>query len=334
MLYIDLKYIGYISARLKQFTYKSSNSTGVIGCFIHSCERNDSRKKRGYFLNYKGGVFFKCFHCGESTNLGQFIKQLDPLLFDEYKLELFREKYQNKPTPIFTKPIKQKEVISPDDTLIPINELPDTSYPKQYLTKRCIPDSVWNRFFLVKKFNLFASKINDSFTPRAKDTPRLILPYYNTDKEIIGYTCRAFGREQPKYINLRLTESEFIYGLDVLNTTQPIIAVEGPIDSLLLDNAIAVSGSTYDTPFLHQNKEQVIIVPDNDFRRNSAVCEQLKKAIIKYDFTISLLPDKWKKDVNEIIKSGIKKQEVMNHIISNRKQGASALLQLTLERRC
>jgi hypothetical protein len=102
---------------------------------------------------------------------------------------------------------------------------------------------------------------------------------------------------------------------------------------LFLDNAVAVGNANYSSEFLEKNKENVVIIPDNDFRRNPQVCAQLKKAI-QAGFAICILPDHWKKDVNAIIQSGVTKQEIQNYIQTNTKRGLAATLEFTLEKKC
>jgi DNA primase len=161
-----------------------------------------------------------------------------------------------------------------------------------------------------------------------------VIPYYAEDKTLLGFACRAFGKESPKYIQLRIDKNrEFIYGADKIDSTKPIIAVEGQIDSMFLENAVAMGTANYNSDYLSQHKDNVIIVPDNDFRRNPHVCSQLKKAI-NSGFKICLLPDSWKKDINDNVKSGIDRKDIMDYILSNHKQGAEALLEFTLEKRC
>jgi DNA primase len=166
------------------------------------------------------------------------------------------------------------------------------------------------------------------------DHPRLVIPYYNEDKLLIGFVCRAFKNEQPKYIQLRIDkDSEFLYGLDKLDTMKPFIALEGQIDSMFLKNAMAVGNANYGAKFLADHKDNAIIVPDNDFRRNPSVCKQLRKAI-ESGFKVCMLPSTWKKDVNDIVKSGVSSQEIEDYIFNNVKQGPSALMEFVLEKRC
>ena len=336
-LYIDKKYASIIAGRLRNVQYKGTSS--VVLSFTHSCERAESRKRRGVFLMFKNRVFFKCHNCGAACSLGNFLKEYDAALAAEYRMELFRvgvfrgsSSESELPVSLAEpEPVKPASLIG----LTSFKEIGVTNPARQYLDRRALPVSAIHKFWLAPKFYSWASQFESVFSKFKEQVPRLILPYYAADQSLIGFSCRAFGKEMPKYIQLRLNkQTEFIYGLDTLDTSKPIIAVEGQIDSLFLPNAIAVGSANYNLDFIHRHKDRVIIVPDNDFRRNPQVCEQLKRAITR-GATVSLLPASWHKDINDIIRRDkISAADLMLHILSNQKSGASALLELTLERRC
>ena len=54
---------------------------------------------------------------------------------------------------------------------------------------------------------------------------------------------RALSQSDLRYITVRIDEQyPKIYGLDRVDISKPIYVVEGPIDSLFVDNCIAVAG--------------------------------------------------------------------------------------------
>jgi hypothetical protein len=332
MLHIELKYVSLISSRLRGWTHMGNGKSK----FIHSCERHDSNKRRAYFLPYKGRVVMKCHHCGVSVSLPKFLSGIDPALASEFRMEMFREGAYRSPALI--EPDKKKEHIKISEEhfagLVSFDDLAKTHPAKLYLQRRQLPDDKLSLFYLCPKFYSWASKIDSTFKKFTEEIPRLILPLRDENKELIGFSCRAFGKEEPKYINLKLNKDrEFIFGLDTIDMTKPIIAVEGQIDSLFLKNSIAVGSANYNLDFVNNN-DNVIIVPDNDFRRNKSVCDQIKRAINRGK-KISLLPSHFKKDINDIIKKDkISSEEIMGYILSHQKMGTEALLELTLEKKC
>jgi len=334
-LIVDRKYAAMISNRLRNCQFK--NTSSVILSFSHSCERSDSRKRRGYFLIHTGKVFFRCHHCGVSCAFGVFLKELDQNLAAEYRMELFKEGvFRSKPQDLY--PLEQEaseKKIASFDGLINFADIAKTNPARLYLDRRAIPADKVNLFYLAPKFYSWAAQYDAAFERFKQEAPRLILPVLDESSKLLGFSCRAFGKEQPKYIQLRVDKTaEFIYGRERIDLSKPVIAVEGQIDSLFLDNAVAVGSANYNVDFINDNLDRVIIVPDNDFRRNRQVCEQLKSAIAR-GATVSLLPSRLHKDINDIVrKDKIDKEALMSQIISNKKSGAAALLELTLEKRC
>jgi len=334
---IDRKFIGLVSSRLRNLVYK--NTASVVASFSHTCERSDSNKKRGHFLTYKNVTLLKCFNCGESLPLSKFIQDIDPGLYKEYCLENFKagvweskEEYR----PVLVEPVAviEKPKLNYLDGLVSYIELDQNNPAVKYIIDRGIPKHRYIQFFLAPKFYKWASRIDPIFAKFKRDVPRLIIPYYDLNNNLLGFSCRAFGKEQPKYIHLRTDDTkEFIYGLNHIDIKAPIFVVEGQIDSMFLNNCVGIGRASYKSAFLEAHKEQVIIIPDNDFRRNPHVLLQLKKAVIN-GYTICLLPDHWKKDINEIVQSGISSNDIEQYILSNKKSGAGALLSLALERRC
>ncbi len=76
------------------------------------------------------------------------------------------------------------------------------------------------------------------------DHPRVVIPFFDRGGKFFAFQGRAFGKEQPKYITIKFDESkQKIYGLDRLDLNKPVMITEGPIDSLFLDNAIALAGA-------------------------------------------------------------------------------------------
>jgi hypothetical protein len=274
-------------------------------------------------------------------SFARFLNDLDPTLSKEYKLECFRENtYQTplntQPTTIYQEPEKKPEIVA-DPYFIGLIQLKTlaTSHPvMRKLSRRMIPENKLRQLWLAPKFYAWAKKIDDVFGNFKNDHPRLIIPYYDQDKKLLGFSCRAFGDEQPKYVQLRLNkDADFIYGLDKVDTSKPFYVLEGQIDSMFIPNSIAVGNANYSNDFVQRHKDNAVIIPDNDFRRNPDVCKQLKKAI-SGNMSVCLFPDHWPKDVNDAVKSGIPVDEILKYIQTNTKKGLEAMLEFTLEKRC
>ena len=100
--------------------------------------------------------------------------------------------------------------------------------------------------------------------------------------------------------------------------------MEGPIDSLFIQNCIAVAQSDLRVP---QYKDKAILVPDNE-PRNKQIVQQLERAIDD-NYRVVIWPDYVRqKDINDMILSGLDAVEIMDIISNNTFQGLSAKVEL------
>ena len=143
---------------------------------------------------------------------------------------------------------------------------------------------------------------------------------------MFAFQGRAFGDEQPKYITISLDEEkDNIYGLQRLQKDKLTYVVEGPIDSLFLDNCIAVAGAD----FTKLSKDNNIIIFDNE-RRGVEILKRIRK-IIDLDYKVVLWPDNvQEKDINDMILAGRTKEEVTEIINNNTYQGLKAKIKFSL----
>jgi len=337
-LYIDLKYAKILGSRLPNFKARKSDSWA----FSHTCETpkpGRTAKTRGCFFVWKNSLIFKCHHCGASSSFATFLKETVPTLHDEYRLEIYRDRVDSD-VPIIPKstsaPVITKEPPREDDVLRGLYSLSSlaTDHPAvKYATRRAIPREHFDRIYFCRKIYEYASRWKPELNT-TNDHPRLVFPYYDANDRVYAFTARAFGKEEPKYLFIKTDENmSRIYGLWRINPEEKIIALEGQIDSLCLDNAIAVGGADYSDPILKQLQSNLVIVPDNDFVRNRQVSNQIDRAI-SMGYTISLMPDGVKyKDINDAVKMGYNPAELRDVILKNAKRGLEAKLELIHRRK-
>ena len=157
------------------------------------------------------------------------------------------------------------------------------------------------------------------------DHPRLIIPFRDKEGEVFAYQGRAFGNENPKYITIKLDEdADKIYGLDRVTKDKEVLVVEGPLDSLFLDNCIAVAGADFSKPLsidgrLMLNGELTVIF-DNE-PRNKEICKQMVKTISQ-GRKIVIWPDNIEeKDINDMVLADIPVEDIIK---TNTYHGAAA----------
>ena len=324
--YIDLKFINDLSGRLSQFK-KKTDYLFNFRCPHCGDSQKSKTKARAYLYRVKNDMFFKCHNCGQGQNLANFIKFVDPKLYESYLLERYKKSAPATPKPKFDfKPTKFTNQ-TPIDDLKSIQDLPEDHPARLYCVNRKIPEKYFDKLFLSDKFMTLVNEVKPNTYKITKDHPRLIIPFYDTTGKIFAFQGRAFGKEQPKYLTIKLDENkQKVYGLDKVNFQQPIYITEGPIDSLFIDNCLAAGGADL---FL-KNKipnENITYIFDNE-PRNKEIVKRMYK-VIEQDFNVVIWPEDLQlKDVNDMIMSGLTKFELQDIISNNTYSKLSALTKL------
>ena len=119
-------------------------------------------------------------------------------------------------------------------------------------------------------------------------------------------------------------ESPKLYGLDTINEEEPIYIVEGPFDSTLVENSVAMCGSDVDIRSLGWSN--YIWVFDNE-PRNREVVNRIKRCINRGDQVVIWPSNIKEKDVNEMI---LAKHNICDIIKTNTFSELKAKLQLNL----
>ena len=340
MLYIDSKYVGRISYKLRNFKQKADNYWN-FSCPICGDSKKNPLKARGYVFKNDNRLVYKCHNCGFSSNIGNLIKQLDPILYNEYVLERYKE---NTSKHVDHASIGKLEVVAETkpvilsdsvlDKLQRIDTLPTDHVAKQYVISRKIPESAWSLLYYAEKFKEWSNSIKYQFTNLDNDAPRIVIPFFNEHGKCFMYQGRALGNEQPKYIAIKIDDKlEKVYGQDRVDYSKRVYVVEGPIDSLFLPNSVAVGGAGFDIPYTRSIKSNLTMVMDNE-PRSKEICKFIS-GLIDNDYAICLWPDTVKeKDINEMIMSGKTENQILEMINTNTFQGMEARLKFTQWRKC
>lgn len=339
MLHIDMKYASLLGTRLRNFA-KKNDYLWNYSCPICGDSKKNPRKARGYIYKFKQDLLVKCHKCGYSTNIGNLIKYIDSNLYDEYVVE----RYKNGATR-YNDHKDIAEVLPPtveldlDDSVLDelsrIDRMRDDHPAVQYVANRNIPKDRWNLLYFSPKFKSYVNSITPKFPEPINDEhPRLVIPYFNSHGKVIAFQGRAFGKEEPKYYTIKIDETEEkLYGLERVDFAKRIYVVEGPLDSLFIENSIAVSGSSFDTPTIRQLLTNATIVMDNE-PRSKEITKQLAKYIDK-GYNVVMYPDTVvEKDINEMILSGRTPAQILDLINRNTFTGMEAKLRFTEWRKC
>lgn len=334
MNFIDTKYIGMISNRLDRFKRKDS-TTYIFRCPLCGDSQKNKNKTRGYIFQKGQDALFYCHNCHASMKFGNLLKTVDPELFKEYVQERFVEQNngERKDSPVdITKFNRPKYLVdSPLKSLKKVSQLTWDHPAKLYIQNRQIPTKFHHKLFYTPKFKAWVNSIiPEKFSTEDGDEPRLIIPFLDREKNCFGIQGRSFKKDGIRYITIMFDENKpKVYGLDDVDFNKKVYVVEGPIDSMFLPNCIAMAGSA--ASFLNTINDFVLIM-DNE-PRNKQIVDHIDKCI-DLGYNVCLWPEYIPhKDINDMVLSGMKIDEIKSIIDSNTYYGLQAKMRLVSWRR-
>ena len=328
-IYIDVKYINLISTSLERFKQNHTNLWN-FRCPICGDSEKNQNKRRGFIYEKSNKYFYRCHNCDYGTTFNKFLEKVNPVLHKEYITERYKEK-RSEPKPIIPKFNFTPKFNSILQGLSTIDSLFDKHPAKFYLRNRKIPEKYFSKLYFCTKFKEWTNKvIPNKFRSLKRDTPRLVIPFFDEKNNIIGYQGRSFDpKDQCKYITIKLEGVEnLIFGQERIDINKKQYCVEGPLDSLFLPNCLAIAGLNFKGVKLSN-----VIVLDNE-RRNVQIIDALKK-LITNGYSVCIWPESVKeKDINEMIISGKNTDDIVEIIDNNTYSGLQANFQLSQWKRC
>ena len=310
---VDSKYIGLVSSRLQKFKRVKADLYN-FRCPICGDSQKHKNKARGYFYQVKTNTNFKCHNCGASLSFNNFLKQIDPTLHKQYTMEKFKDGFTGKgfvveePKLEFKKPVFKSKLDLPRASEIPA--------AKDYLERRKVDST---QFYYAAKFKKWVNTKKQTFDFIKKDESRIIIPMYDTERNLIGFQGRSLVPNSVKYITVMLNEeAPKVYGLDKINKGETVYVVEGPFDSTFVSNSVAMCGS--DSSLACLEGSSIVFVYDNE-PRNKEIVGRIEKCISRGDRVIiwpTIIVDK---DINDMVLSG---HDIMSVLKSNTYSGLEA----------
>ena len=311
---VDSKYIGLVSSRLQKFKRVKADLYN-FRCPICGDSQKHKNKARGYFYQVKTNTNYKCHNCGASLSFNNFLKQIDSTLHKQYVMEKFKEGHAGgrnfvveEPKFDFKKPVFRKKLDLPRASEVPI--------AKEYLERRKLDPS---KFFFTNKFKEWTNTHKKTFDNITRDESRIVIPLYDVKNNLIGFQGRSLVPNSVKYITVMINEeAPKIYGLDKVKTEKPIYIIEGPFDSTIEENSVAMCGSDLDVRTFGWC--DYIWVFDNE-PRNREIVERINKTIGRGDQVVIWPSNIKEKDVNDMTLSG---HDVKSVLESNTYSGLKA----------
>ncbi len=306
MNHLDVQYINRISSLLDKFSVRKNNLYNFRCPYCGDSQKNKN-KARGFLYQIKSDTAYKCHNCGKSTTFTRFLKDINSNLYNEYIMERYKSGLTGKgsqtPDPKFEfdKPKFKTSIKLPKASINP--------RASDYLKKRKINPV---NFYFAEKFTSFCNTLKpDSFAKTKNDHSRIVIPLYNSEKELIGIQGRSLDSwVKPKYITIMISDSyEKVYGLDTIDKRSPIYVVEGPFDSTFISNSVALCGSDGNLRCLQGS--DIIFVYDNE-PRNKEIVDRIRRCIDKGSKVVIWPEGINDKDINDMVMSGINIESILS----------------------
>ena len=288
MLWLERKYLSMVVANLDRAKWTNENTLNHRCNYCGDSQKNPN-KARGFHFVIEQSFVFKCHNCGKSTSSINFLKEHFPVMHKEYMKEWLQEKglkpkkhasAHKMPSANKFKFTPREEILNKDDIMseenlkILMKPCSEVAVAKKYLEDRKIPSEHYSSlYYTPAPQNL--SYLSPKYKDRVLGTdPRIVLPFYSKEGELIGLSGRAINNSPLRYLTMRFRDDiPLIFNLNKVDRTKTILVTEGPIDSLFLPNSIAVAGSDF-KKIDDSIKENAVLIYDNE-PRNREILKKL-----------------------------------------------------------
>lgn len=353
--FIDVEYANKTALRVNRYKIISNNPFKAnFRCPFCEDSKKSKIKARGWLLEDNNMIHYYCHNCFASYSFVQFLRNLEPTLYQDYIADKFLSKkdadnklsFSYKPKDIVsanlgTKIIFQKNkanaVEAEERVVDPIlanlrkmSDMPDTHSAKKYLIDRQLPINTYDRLYYAPKFKAWINSIiENKFSEQAlkHDEPRLVLPFLDYNGEMFGLAGRSFDPDNElRYISIMIDDSKNkFFGLDSIDYNKDYYVLEGGLDSLFIPNSCAMAGADARLKTLRK-PENAIIVYDNE-PRNKDIHRKIVKSI-EDGFRVVIWPNNIKeKDINNmILHEKISAETIVNILNNNTYSGLEAMI--------
>lgn len=302
-------------------------------CPICGDSQKDAFKARFWAHPVNDSMRVHCFNCDYSEWFNVFLKEHDADLYREYILEKRKER-------IFDAPIQTQKAVEPEpvrefiaklDYCERIDRLVKEHPIVKYLEARCIPESAKKRLWFTNEWPALVNSVNPGTYKNETNEPRLVIPIFSKEGKIESFQGRALRKDAPqKYITIKSHEhATKIYGLDTVDESRTVYVVEGPIDSLFIDNGAAITGGSLDLSTVPWKSNRVWIM-DHEPRHPDTI-KRMKRLIDAGEAIVFWDKSPWQsKDINDMIrKDGATAAEIMSYIKDNTASGLEAKMRFS-----
>lgn len=330
-MYLDIEFATRIMGSLLQseIVRRGGEFSIHARCPICGDSLTDKHKKRFWIYPSKKGDHMNCgcFNCNYNRPLSVFLKDYYPDDYTAYLMEKFKDRKRPETKPA---PKVEKKYIPELPFCERLDTLPAEHPIVKYVRERQIPESSFDRLWFTRRWQHLANSVKESY-PNPKEEPRLVIPIFDNKGKIESFQGRALRKSSAaKYMTIKANEhSTKVYGQDTIDPLKTVYFLEGPLDSLFVANAGAITGgqmALVDVPY----KNMRVWVLDNEARHPDTTARLLKliesgEKVVMWDNC------PWpSKDINEMItEDGATIPEIMQYLKENTVSGLQAKLRFT-----
>jgi hypothetical protein len=253
-----------------------------------------------------------------NTTIKGLLEIVAPSLHEEYvakeKIEWLKNVNEKK---LFS---KKSFVVNDINTSIDLKylfHLSDRSFIPAYKSKECIE--------YCKKRNIyeFIDSLYYCTYEKSRYYGMLIFPFWKDDK-VYGFQGRRMDK---KFFDTFSPNDQFkIYNVFNVDTTKNVFITEAIIDSMMIDNSIAMLGSDLSTKLQSLIPNRIWVL-DNDYTGYT----KAKKYLMKGESVVILPNDIKEKDLNDMSRNGLTRNQIYDIIKNNIFKGASGLTRINFK---
>ena len=326
-MYTEIKYLNLLSPRLDKFKQKKDYLWN-FRCPICGDSQRNKNKARGFVFRVKSDLVYKCHNCQAAMPFHKFLEMQDPALHKEYRLEKFRDSNKSKPRKsVVERVVSKKPVFKVDifSSLTPIEQLNNSHPAREYLLTRRLPV---DQLYWTDKFQEWVNLVKPGTFETTQDEGRIIIPFRDKEGKPFGFQGRSLEKTGLRYITILVNEdAPKIFGLNSIDYDKPVYVTEGPFDSLLIPNAVAMAGADVDMRAFGWC--DYIWVYDNE-PRNRQITDRILKSINSGDKVIVWPSNIQEKDINDMFLAG---HDVVQLVKENTFSGLTAKLKFNTWRK-
>ena len=253
---------------------------------------------------------YKCHNCGVSVPFPKLLQDMSPELYKEYRMEKFTSPKKRDMRKI-ERIVSTTPVFKPRDILhdlTPLEDLNNSHPAKEYILNRQLPTEA---LYYTEKFMEWTNSVKpDTFQEITQDEGRIIIPFRDKEGSVFGFQGRSLSNSGLRYITVLLDEEQpKIFGLNTVNYEKTIFITEGPFDSLLLENSIAMAGADASTGSIAG--ADFVFVYDNE-PRNVQITTRILKHISDGESVVIWPSSIKEKDINDMVLAGHNVQEIVS----------------------